>query len=131
MIFEFLPPIHLLHEVRTPRNAGQKHHQGQRSLFTNRPSGTKVSRFGNSNFYAPLGTRGAIQSKAGDRTQLRDGWFRNRWKAELHLEGQLVLLEKGDSWVVPKGVRHTYKIVESFTAVEATSPPSEVHARDE
>ena len=24
-------------------------------------------------------------------------------KAELHIEGQLVLLEKGDSWVVPKG----------------------------
>jgi quercetin dioxygenase-like cupin family protein len=28
-------------------------------------------------------------------------------KAELHIEGQLVLLEKGDSWVVPKGSRHT------------------------
>jgi quercetin dioxygenase-like cupin family protein len=52
-------------------------------------------------------------------------------KAELHLEGQLILLEKGDSWVVPKGTRHTYKIVETFTAVEATSPPAEVHARDE
>jgi quercetin dioxygenase-like cupin family protein len=52
-------------------------------------------------------------------------------KAELHLEGQLVLLEKGDSWVVPKGVRHRYKIVEAFTAVEATSPPAQVHARDE
>jgi quercetin dioxygenase-like cupin family protein len=52
-------------------------------------------------------------------------------KAELHLEGQLVLLEKGDSWVVPKGSRHTYKIVETFTAVEATSPPAEVHGRDE
>jgi quercetin dioxygenase-like cupin family protein len=52
-------------------------------------------------------------------------------KAELHIEGQLVLLEKGDSWVVPKGSRHTYKIIETFTAVEATSPPAEVHARDE
>lgn len=52
-------------------------------------------------------------------------------KAELHLQGQLVLLEKGDSWVVPKGVRHTYKIVETFTAIEATSPAAEVHARDE
>ena len=30
-------------------------------------------------------------------------------KAELHIEGQLALLEKGDSWVVPKGSRHTYK----------------------
>ena len=52
-------------------------------------------------------------------------------KAELHIEGQLVLLEKGDSWVVPKGSRHTYKIIKTFTAVEATSPPAEVHGRDE
>ena len=52
-------------------------------------------------------------------------------KAELHIEGQLVLLEKGDSWVVPKGARHSYKVIETFTAVEATSPPAEVHGRDE
>ena len=52
-------------------------------------------------------------------------------KAELHLEGQKVLLEKGDSWVVPKGASHTYEIKEAFTAVEATSPPAEVHGRDE
>jgi quercetin dioxygenase-like cupin family protein len=51
-------------------------------------------------------------------------------KAELHLEGQVVILEKGDSWVVPKGSQHTYKILETFTAVEATSPPAEVHNRD-
>jgi quercetin dioxygenase-like cupin family protein len=31
-------------------------------------------------------------------------------KAELHIEGQLVLLEKGDSWVVPKGSRHTTRL---------------------
>jgi quercetin dioxygenase-like cupin family protein len=52
-------------------------------------------------------------------------------KAELHLEGQMVLLEPGNSWVVPKGASHTYKILESFTAVEATSPPAQVHGRDE
>ena len=52
-------------------------------------------------------------------------------KAELHLEGQKVLLEKGDSWVVPKGASHTYEIKEAFTAVEATSPPAEIHGRDE
>ena len=51
-------------------------------------------------------------------------------KAELHIEGQFVLLEKGDSWVVPKGSRHTYKIIETFTAIEATSPPAEVRGRD-
>lgn len=52
-------------------------------------------------------------------------------RAELHLEGQMVLLEPGDSWVVPKGSSHTYKILEPFTAVEATYPPAEVHGRDE
>jgi quercetin dioxygenase-like cupin family protein len=52
-------------------------------------------------------------------------------KAELHIEDQLVLLEKGDSWVVPKGANHTYKVIETFTAVEATSPPAEVHGRDQ
>lgn len=53
-----------------------------------------------------------------------------RGRAELHLEGQMVLLEPGDSWVVPKGANHTYKILEPFTAVEATHPPAEVHGRD-
>ncbi|HYP30194.1 MAG TPA: cupin domain-containing protein [Blastocatellia bacterium] len=52
-------------------------------------------------------------------------------RAELHLEGQLVILEKGDSWVVPKGSSHTYKILEPFTAVEATYPPAAVHGRDD
>ncbi len=51
--------------------------------------------------------------------------------AELHLEGQVVRLEVGNSWVVPKGASHTYKILEPFTAVEATSPPAQVHGRDE
>ena len=52
-------------------------------------------------------------------------------RAELHLEGQMVMLEPGDSWVVPKGARHTFRILEPFTAVEATSPPASVHGRDE
>lgn len=51
-------------------------------------------------------------------------------KAELYLEGQMVLLEPGDSWVVPRGASHTYKILEPFTAVEATCPPAFVHDRD-
>lgn len=52
-------------------------------------------------------------------------------KAELHLEGQMILLEKGNSWVVPKGAKHSYKIIESFTAVEATHPPAQIQGRDE
>ncbi len=52
-------------------------------------------------------------------------------RAELHIEGQMILLEPGSSWVVPKGATHAYKILEPFTAVEATSPPAQVHGRDE
>jgi mannose-6-phosphate isomerase-like protein (cupin superfamily) len=52
-------------------------------------------------------------------------------RAELHIEGQMVLLEPGDSWVVPKGSSHHYRILEPFTAVEATAPPAHAHGRDE
>jgi quercetin dioxygenase-like cupin family protein len=52
-------------------------------------------------------------------------------RAELQLEGQVVLLQPGDSWVVPKGSSHAYRILEPFTAVEATSPPALVHGRDD
>ncbi len=51
-------------------------------------------------------------------------------RAELRLEGQTVLLEPGDSWVVPRGSRHAYKVLEKFTAVEATCPPAHAHGRD-
>ncbi len=52
-------------------------------------------------------------------------------RAELHIEGQMVLLEPGDSWVVPSGAEHSYKVLETFTAVEATSPPAHAKGRDE
>jgi hypothetical protein len=42
----------------------------------------------------------------------------------------MVLLGPGDSWVVPRGSSHSYKILEPFTAVEATSPPAFAHGRD-
>ncbi len=52
-------------------------------------------------------------------------------RAELHLRGTVVELKTGDSWTVPKGTTHTYRILETFTAVEATSPPAELQGRDE
>ena len=52
-------------------------------------------------------------------------------RAELHIEGQVIVLTPGDSWVVLKGQSHTYKVLETFSAVEATSPPAMVHGRDE
>lgn len=52
-------------------------------------------------------------------------------RAELHLEGQTVSLNAGDCWVVPKHARHRYDILEPLRAIEATSPPADVHGRDE
>jgi quercetin dioxygenase-like cupin family protein len=52
-------------------------------------------------------------------------------RAELHLEGQTVLLEASDSWLVPKGAKHSYNILEPFTAVEATTPPAHIYERDQ
>ncbi len=51
-------------------------------------------------------------------------------RAELEIEGQTVTLEPGDSWVVNKGQRHAYRILETFSAVEATTPPARSHGRD-
>src|SRR5262249_31071389 len=52
-------------------------------------------------------------------------------RAVLEVEGQTVKLERGDSWVVPKGATHAYTVLEPFTAVEATYPPSQAHGRDD
>lgn len=52
-------------------------------------------------------------------------------RAELQIEGQTLVLAPGDSWIVPRGAQHAYRILESFTAVEATTPPASVHGRDE
>lgn len=51
-------------------------------------------------------------------------------RAELHIEGQVVRLEPGDSWVVPRGAEHAYKVLEPFRAVEATNPPAQAKGRD-
>jgi quercetin dioxygenase-like cupin family protein len=52
-------------------------------------------------------------------------------QAELTVEGQTIRLEPGDSWLIPAGAEHSYRIIEVFTAVEATAPPAQVHGRDE
>lgn len=51
-------------------------------------------------------------------------------RAMLHVEGQVVSLDPGSSYVVPRGARHYYHVLEAFTAIEATSPPGQVHGRD-
>ena len=51
-------------------------------------------------------------------------------RAELTLEGQTIKLEPGNSWIIPKDAEHSYCFLETFTAVEATHPPAEIHDRD-
>ena len=38
--------------------------------------------------------------------------------------GETVALAPGDSYCVPAGAEHTYRILETFTSVEATAPPA-------
>ena len=52
-------------------------------------------------------------------------------RAELHSEGEMVLLEPGNAWVVPRHARHTYKILEPFgPRLRRPHPPAEIHDRD-
>ena len=65
----------------------------------------------------------------------KHNWCDDRYIANMTdslqlLDGKTYDLSAGDSWVVPKNAEHTYKILEEFTAVEATHPPAETRARD-
>ena len=71
------------------------------------------------------------EAKEPSRREYETVGFVIAGRAELQIEGQTVLLEPGDSWVVPRNSSHAYKILEPFTAVEATHPPAQVHDRDD
>ena len=73
----------------------------------------------------------AQEAKPATRRDYETVGYVIRGRAELVCEGQTVQLNPGDSWVVPRGAEHAYKILEPFTAVEATCPPAAVHGRDE
>jgi quercetin dioxygenase-like cupin family protein len=70
-------------------------------------------------------------AKASDRREYETVGYVIAGRAELRLEGQTIRLEAGDSWLVPAPAEHSYRILEPFTAVEATAPPAQVHGRDE
>lgn len=46
-------------------------------------------------------------------------------RVELVLGGQTVSLAPGDSYLVPRGVPHTFRVTETLTAVEVTTPATE------
>jgi len=50
---------------------------------------------------------------------------------ELDLDGQTAHLSPGDSWLVPAGATHRYRVKEDLIAVEATSPPARLGRLDE
>ncbi|MBE9068353.1 cupin domain-containing protein [Leptolyngbya cf. ectocarpi LEGE 11479] len=45
-------------------------------------------------------------------------------EAELHVDGKVITLTPGDSWVVPTGALHSYLILEPLTAIRTSHPPS-------
>ena len=47
-----------------------------------------------------------------------------------HMVSTMIDHASTDLWVVPKGAMHRYRILQPFTAVEATAPPAQVHGRD-
>ncbi|QDT05374.1 Cupin domain protein [Rubripirellula lacrimiformis] len=49
----------------------------------------------------------------------------------LDLDGEIVHLHPGDSWLVPEGAPHRYRVVEPVVVIEATSPPARFNDRDE
>lgn len=71
------------------------------------------------------------QEKSATRRDYETVGYVISGKAELTVEGQTLKLEPGDSWLVPAGAEHSYRILESFTALEATAPPAQVHGRDQ
>lgn len=46
-------------------------------------------------------------------------------RAEVVIEGEAAMLTPGTSWVVPKNAEHTYEVLETFTAIEVNSPPTD------
>lgn len=50
---------------------------------------------------------------------------------EVTIEGKKTHLITGDSWTIPQGASHQYKIVKDIVAIEATSPPGRVGHKDE
>ncbi|MFG0262674.1 MAG: cupin domain-containing protein [Novipirellula sp. JB048] len=51
-------------------------------------------------------------------------------RLELEFDGGTATLRPGDSWLVPSGAPHRYRILEPVVAIEATSPPARFGGRD-
>lgn len=94
--------------------------------------------------HAPLGSLGQTFLAGGDQVALRlweeapgDAEHKEPYtrsyetvgyvidgKLEITVEEETLVLESGQSWVVPAGASRTYRIHEPLVAIEATSPPA-------
>lgn len=52
-------------------------------------------------------------------------------KMELEIDSQTAIVDAGDSWLVPAGARHTYRVIQDIVAIEATAPPARQAGRDD
>ena len=52
-------------------------------------------------------------------------------RVEIRLGGDVITCGAGDSYLVPDGAERQYIVHEDLVAVETTSPPAQVHGRDE
>lgn len=96
-----------------------------------------------------VGTMGEIHLAAGKHVAMRQ-WredpggfsqshcrdyetvgFLLRGVIQIELDGGTATIKAGDSWLVPEGAPHRYRVVEPIVAVEATSPPACFGEHDE
>ena len=64
------------------------------------------------------------QEKAPHRSPYETLGYVVKGRAELTIDGATVELTAGDSYLVPANAEHTYRILETFSALECTSPPA-------
>ncbi|QDV40359.1 Cupin domain protein [Stieleria neptunia] len=50
---------------------------------------------------------------------------------EIDLDGETAKLGSGDSWLVPEGAPHRYRVIDPVVAIEATCPPARFNDRDQ
>ncbi|QDT11940.1 cupin domain-containing protein [Planctomycetes bacterium K23_9] len=52
-------------------------------------------------------------------------------EVEIRFGKEVATLKSGDSWLIPPGTSHRFKILQDLVAVEATSPPARLGGKDE
>ena len=77
---------------------------------------------GGANMSMRLWKNEAPQNKEPHRSDYETLGYVIAGRAELTIEGQIVSLRPGDSYLVPANAEHAYRILEASTALETVSP---------